>query len=639
MPPVISQFPNQVSFSRNEILLQINSADYRDSVPVVAVNRLNILAALSADDTIQLQWSGNLITMTAKAAPDDSAEQFPVGDGSNSYVQSLVAIFQANYFIQQYFTVTADVTGSKPALIFTALSTGTASNFTASTTAKYSIANITPGTDGGLKQNFAHHIELLVRNAADSAFDVAYNANVPLDEPVTGKTTIDIHDAIHSYLSHDVPVMASLYQACVNTVRRYMIKYAAMYGDDPSIKQVNLTTALFYAVRGGLSLKAATQRNIVTELCPVNGDHTQDLFMRQGSKSIYVTRDQPEWLSWLNLTGIDQTVSLEVVLHNADGSFTTITPVAGLTIKAYQKYQFQAGFAQLNLSSAQGAEKTIAFYTARLKNSANSYLTSTYTYTVDDRYWSWSRFFVYENAYGSYQTLATVGKGQTGFDRTKTDSQRSATQLYKATAGDLLECNISFQDKGTVAIGYQRANDRTTKLLRSFFVSELIYLYQSGKLTPIGINTKTLNDKPDGENVYANSFEYFIKYQETSYTEDPGVSDDAASPVVPAQYNMYYGASVAMPATIADVQALSSAIFSSPVTLNTGSAYRYFSIVIEHTRSISSVTDLDSYPIGDITSLYKLRGNVTISGKQFDIYTMINGLPYKANHRHQFNLI
>ena len=144
--------------------------------------------------------------------------------------------FQANYFIDAVFTVTADNTGAHPRLLFTAAAAGADFNF--STEADCGV--VTAGVDDAPVSNFMHHIEIWIANLT-GGYDKAFDANVPLDEPLTGITSIDIHEVLHSWLTqpgvYDAPELVNPYAQYTNSLRVFFVKYAQFFGDNPSVQQ------------------------------------------------------------------------------------------------------------------------------------------------------------------------------------------------------------------------------------------------------------------------------------------------------------------------------------------------------------------------------------------------------------------
>jgi hypothetical protein len=526
--PVLAQAIPVLNFSKNPQWLILQSDDFRISPPVKSVNYIQFNGAIAADTVMQV-GGPSVVAMTAKAVPDDSGQQFITGDGSNSYVTSLVSYFQDNFFLNRDYVITTDFTGAHPMLMFTSKFTGPEYNFTA---IGGTGGITTPGVSGLSKPNFAHHVQVWIANDAGNGFDQVFMANVAIDEPQTGKTSVDIHEILHSALTYDYPELITAYSLCVNSLRQFYVIAAQFYGDTPAIQKLAQFYG-YYVAMGGLGMQANLLRNIKTELYPALGDPSLNRFLRQGSKNKIVSKDQPEWLTWINQDIGAVTVNAEVTIYNDDETSFTFNAVAALIINPNQKIQFQTGYNQLNIAGRQAIGKNPVYYSFSLITAGGAYITAAYNYVIDYTNREWPRYFVYLNSYGAFQTIGTLGKGMAEVDRTKDDAQRVVSQNVAAMDGDFIEVNIRIQDKFTVNIGYDRAGTRNTALLRDLLVSHKIYLYNNGVLTPIGLNTKNLKDAMDGVNRYANTLEYYPLYQEAVYSEDPlNVTDDATSDLI-----------------------------------------------------------------------------------------------------------
>lgn len=538
MPITISTpFPD-IAFSRNELIFGVNSDNYQAAAPATTVNAVDFTGAIVENDTISLAWDTASALLTAKDVPDDSGLQFPTGAGDDDYVTSLLDWFRGNYFIGRDFTVAAVLGGAHPRLTFTALVQGPEYDFDPSAVGHTVVSNITPGVTAKPVTNFTHHIELLIADAAGATYQEAYNANVPLDEPRTGTTTIDASDELHVFLTPDRPVLASAYERCLNSIRSYYARYAQVFGVNPAVQRVR-QTATAVITRGGLGKQAALSRDIISELCPDLAHPEQNLFLRLGSKNKLVLPAQPEWLTFLNLTAGALTVSLEVIVYNEDETTLTFTTAEALELPARSKWQFKCGFTQLDITGKQAADKRPLYYQVRVKKDDDTYLTAAYNFVLEYYYREFPRFFVYENSYGGFQTITATGKADPGFDRSKDDAQLSVSKTTAAISGEFIEANLKLRDKTTVNIGYRRTWKRDTALLRDLARSESVFVYENGLLLPVGIDTNSFKDGQDGLNVYASTFDYYPLYQEDVYSESPGLADetlqdllsDAGSPV------------------------------------------------------------------------------------------------------------
>ncbi|WP_374949634.1 hypothetical protein [Mucilaginibacter sp.] len=518
MPATAQLLPN-IAFSQNLIPFIVESTDYRDAVPATTINRLAFSGPIAADTVIALSWDTGAATMTAKLNPNDSGLQFPTGDGSAAYVSALLDWYQGNSFIDRDFDVAVDLAGPKPALIFTGNRKSPDLDFTEFAAGSVTCSVTVPGVSDSLKANFRHHEEVVIRNMANDGYLSAFNGNVELDYPVTGKTTLDLGtDILHSFLRPDYPELVNPFSRCLKSIRAYYCKYAQYQGADPAIWRLRRTSVSVVNM-GGLGKKAATIRNLVSELCPVPADPAQNRFLRQGSKNKIVRADQPEWLTFINISAQDIVADLEIKVYNADQTVYTFNAVTGLSIPVYAKFQFQTGFNQLAIAGRQAANKIPLYYTCRIKTAAG-YVSAAYANILEYGYQQWPRYFIYFNSYGAFQTVRTTGKSFGKYDR-KSDTARLDTD--KATAaltGDFTECNITIQEKYTVNAGYSESGKRNVALIRDFFRSPAVYAFEDGKLIPIQITTQTVEEPLDGQYVYASSFEYAVKYEEDNYTED-----------------------------------------------------------------------------------------------------------------------
>lgn len=537
-----------IAFSKNRLQLILQSDDYLAALSEKSVNFLEITGAVAAGQQYILSWTGAQASMTAADVPDDSGLQFPAGDGSNDYVSVLVYWFTGNYFINRDFVVTTDFTGDHPRIIFTAKKADPDFDFTNTNDGATGV--ITGGVTDQPKENFLHHVQLWIANASGTDFDQCFMANNPLDFPATGQTTIDIHEALDAYLASDKPLLTDPFAFCVNSIRQFYFLYGQYYGTGDNAFVHRLTKSdLYFIAKGGLGKPQAILRDIVAELTTA-GHTEQGRFLRQGSINKLVTTDQPEWLTWINLTGADQLINPEVKVYYDDMTDFTFNAVNGIDVPPYGKIQFQAGFTQLGIAAKQPG-KTPIYYTVRINQAGNS-LTAYYAFVIDYKFREWPRYIIYENSYGAFQTIGTVGKGLAEVDRTKDDAQMAVDPYVAAIDGEFLEVNIRIQDKYTVNIGYDRAGRRNTALLRDLMASQKIYLWKvlpagedlpgNEALVPVGLNTQNLKDAEDGVNVYASSLEFYPLYDDVVWTEDPAlVTDDtvpdllaiAGSPIPP----------------------------------------------------------------------------------------------------------
>jgi hypothetical protein len=247
--------------------------------------------------------------------------------------------------------------------------------------------------------------------------------------------------------------------------------------------------------------------------------------------------DQPEFLYWMNLTGADININMQITLNFTDGTNIKFTYSPQLA-KAWNKYYIAVGYGQLNMVSRIPGGKILQYYSARVISAAGGYLSALYTYTFD-RYREFPRYFIYRNSLGGFQTLYTWGLGQPEADRTKEDVILQVPYNQAAINGRFYENNIRLQHKNTVYTGYRSLRD--IRLLNDFFISQEKYLVSDGSLIPVGISTDNLKQPQDGTNVNGASFVYNPLYDEVVYTDDITQPDNtntsSGSSGAPVAYN------------------------------------------------------------------------------------------------------
>lgn len=529
MPPTAAALP-QIAFSRNEINLEITSDDYIAVAGVKSVVHIVFKDAIAADQEIRLQWAGGDITLKAAVTPDSSGTQFATGDGGTAYVTALVPVFADNFYISRDFVVTyGDLIGGFPAIVLTAKNTGVIYNIVEEDYPDVvSVEQATAGVTEQLQPNFAHHVQIWLKR--ESVFENIYQANLQLDFPFTGLTRKNISDLMHPYLvkgpinnyASDRPSLsASGWEICNSTLLEYYCRYGQYFGDVPEVKKL-ITTDVGFINVGGLDTVTAPEKSLITYLRP-SGNDSAVLCLRQGSKTLAVQPEQPEYLYWINLTGENKDIKLRLEVVFSDGSGSQVYQILPQTALAGRKYRVAVGFDQLNITALLPTGKGCSSYTVRVISAAGALLSTTYTYSIDVKR-EFPRYFIYRNSIGGFQTLYTWGKGQAETTRKKEDVKRLATSLQAAHTGTAVETDIRIQRKQTVYTGYRSRRDIV--LLDDFLLSDEKYLVYNGRLIPVGISTDSLKQAPDGENLNGAAFEFYPLYDEVVFTDDTSAPDN-----------------------------------------------------------------------------------------------------------------
>ncbi len=530
MSVTLTKAPEKISFSLNDMPVVITSNNYVAIEGQKSIVKLIFKAAVPNGQVINLVWSNASVTLTAAAAPDGSGKQFLSGNGNAAYVTALLTVFAANYYIDNDFDLTYELTGGLPSIIMTARSAGTLTNIVAVAGAIVEVSLATPGVAQILQPNIAVHLQLWLKSG--NTFKKIIQNNLELDNPVTGVVTKDVAELLHPYLvpgyynnnGTDRPALSNIaWQQCANTLLEFYFKYGEYYGATPEVKK--LSTSEKYIVNiGQLDVANALGQTLAGYLRPGNVNN-KTLCLRQGSTLKKIQLDQPEFLYWINLTGADTDIRLRIDLYYGDGD-TNNFKVSPITALAWQKYYVGVGYNALNLNAKLLPGKSCAYYTACVVNAAGDKLSLTYTYEIDG-YQAWPRYFIYRNSLGGFQTVCTWGKAQNETGITRDLVKKQVNQTQAAVSGNEAESNIRLRKRTTVNTGYISRRDVSN--LIDFIASEEKYMVENGSYIPIAVTSDNLKEAMDGENLHAAQFIYTPLYDGTVFTDDQTAADNPNS--------------------------------------------------------------------------------------------------------------
>lgn len=132
------------------------------------------------------------------------------------------------------------------------------------------------------------------------------------------------------------------------------------------------------------------------------------------------------------------------------------------------------------------------------------------------------------------------------------------------------------------------------------------------------------------------TLKYTIEVFDTTRT----VSGTKQSKTIIFDNMIFFGNSNLTPTSSVDVRGLSGSCFNSgttTVTLQTGTSNKVFSIAMPSNRTITSVFDQNAMFV-DLTSNYILNQMMVADGgghdTPYNVYTMINSIPYSTSHNH-----
>ncbi|GAB3177666.1 hypothetical protein [Telluribacter humicola] len=501
--------PEKIGFSRNPIVWRFQNDNAGYLAGSVAENAIIFSGAVVPGTTIVVRWNGEEQKLKASATPSSLGAEFPAGDGSVAYVESLVEWFAANYYFNEYFVVVTNTIDELPALVFQGRKAGSSYNFSKTTFAGGECRNTVSGVNSTIPVNPHVYVEVWVRKGVDLSFDRIYQA--PLALTTDSNAELDLNEILHAELTPEMPSMILPMGSHVHGSRLdYYLKYAPAGGENFSVGQL-LQTDTYYALLGGTSYEAgsgATVASTVLGLTPA-----LDRFLSLQNTTRYVYRDQPAFLSFINLREESRTAAtLRITVHFQDETTQVVDNTGVTNLHQYQKAMWAVGYNQLNLA-ALNTDKVVQQYTAQLFDGATA-ISEQLSFVVLYDYKPYRRYFAYVNSVGGIDTLSICGKGSPELTYFREQAEQVLPYNYESHHGQYTDWDIEVQESFDAATGFLRAQDFLT--FRDFFRSTHKYRVVAVAAYPIGITTNSIRESRDGDNARALLFQYTYLFRNRS---------------------------------------------------------------------------------------------------------------------------
>jgi hypothetical protein len=154
-------------------------------------------------------------------------------------------------------------------------------------------------------------------------------------------------------------------------------------------------------------------------------------------------------------------------------------------------------------------------------------------------------------------------------------------------------------------------------------------------LLPIKVTSKTVPELQDGNNLYAQKFEYEYLFDDNAYTE--GDISGELEPPVHVIGLVYFGPSVEAPSDESDIFLLPNSqspdVYGFPLITGTN---RIFTVAAPQGKALSLAYDITSDE--DVTTEY-VHSIIVVDGQNYNVYIMQMGVAYSISHSHIITLI
>ncbi len=318
---------------------------------------------------------------------------------------------------------------------------------------------------------------------------------------LNGRAFWDFSNTLTSFILEDGRDRPSLYDIDIEkgkVVRSYFLLITELYGE-PQLARGSKRSHIFVTIYGGLP-KNLIGTSLVDFLTGESEDRTNFLTTSRVKK---VKLDQPQWLSWFNITSAVEQLKVNVELKYNDGSYYNFTAHTFESVAQYDKIIFPIGLDQIGANSLY-PELTVISYVVSLYTE-NSRISEALTYQVDNRYHPYKRFFLFQNSLGSFETFFTYGKKSNSLDFEKDSARTIQIKDFVLENGENVDLDTTGQEKEKINTGYRSKAE--IKAMRDFYLSKEKLTYVENQWWPINLSSSSIDEFQDGNGLFAQSFE------------------------------------------------------------------------------------------------------------------------------------
>ncbi|MDF7810515.1 SprB repeat-containing protein [Hymenobacter sp. YC55] len=283
------------------------------------------------------------------------------------------------------------------------------------------------------KPNLSFVCEVFVeRTYLSGVFELAGQAEEqPADRD--GRTVFEVQELLEPYVSPQLPTLDPRYRTDVvrsgDNFKRFYLRYQERVA---GVLVGTLTTELSYVVYGGLSFEEAARGTWFD-----GWFFNRRPFLTWEPVRKKVQRAQPEYLSYLVPTDAITSVNRRVRVYLSDGSVSTFQNSGYGPAKANEVYLIPVGFTDLRLSRYETGARRVQRWDVAVTDQNGTEVSEVRTYVLDTRYRATTRYFIYVNSLGGFNTVSAHGRAELQLASKTTSSPLPRVAGYDAVRGDV----------------------------------------------------------------------------------------------------------------------------------------------------------------------------------------------------------
>lgn len=272
---------------------------------------------------------------------------------------------------------------------------------------------------------------------------------------------------------------------------------------------------LFLVMLGGLDKKYFPEIDFFSTYLPANKK-----FLTWAPVDKDINFFQEEYLNFFIHSAAITAINVLIKCYYDDATNSTFTAFTK-TVNRGDLYQIPAGPNHAGVV-AHNPAKNLVKYEVWLTDQADAVISEVRTFKLLPIIAPFTRYFLFRNSLGSYDTLRCAGKALVTVAIDKQVRQKYLPMNYEALDGELAADGASFQKKSDISSGYLTGKSglQYQQYLLDFLISPEVYEITNGTRIPVVIKADSMPYKDD------DSYEYFIRfsaieaYNNHSFTPD-----------------------------------------------------------------------------------------------------------------------
>lgn len=503
--------PKKTVWSRNPVVFQVSTDNRYIQEGKEFLAELDFQEGAIDGYFFQLTWNGNNSIFTFKDTPDDSGLQIPTKQSEQTLLEWIEIVSNS---LNSYFLFSDDFFISfkngkieiKSKLKKESMNVALIGS---SAGLPMSLYIIDYAIDQILRENFALFVNLFLQDS-EGNFNSFSRSVIEVDDQ--NKAIWDIQEYLTAGLLYPTeprpPFETNLIHKESISARKFYLSFGEMFGYPQQMRQLK-STDHFTALLGGVDLEHEQKYSLPEFL----QDGTINKWINNfPSKNILA--QQRDYACIVNFGESIPIVKLEIFFFYPDnlvikkeveiGSWNT-------NVKLHIPVGIEAFSELLNEDIGLPISFSISIKngTSRISNSSS--------YQIEHRFFPYSRIFLFMNSLGCYESIFSSGKSDISYAVEKNEKALEQSLERTVSEGNLKEIDISLRNEIKVNSGYMPKAE--INKFRDFILSKSKYIFHEGAYRPIVLESNSINEFQDGNNLNAISFTVKFSNEQVLYSK------------------------------------------------------------------------------------------------------------------------